>query len=134
MAENEAPNPLSSIISKFTQLFNFRFPPPPPPSSKKAESAGPRSDEVAEVQKPVAVKFPDNQTTSVAPVKLEPAEIEQDTNPAVLWQVYAIGGFFILKWVLARWKERRVNKKPSIEDSPPPPPPPQAEAATEPDE
>ncbi|KAI3734653.1 hypothetical protein L6452_14127 [Arctium lappa] len=146
MAENEVsmvrkpedessrpPNPLFSIISKFTQIFNSLFlPPTPSPSAKKdvvkveMESKGAGVDavfhgsEVVEESKPVSVRFPEARTTTVAPLKLEPEEVEQDTKPVVLWQVYAIGGFFILKWVLGRWNERRANKKSSDEDSPPP--------------
>ncbi|XP_024991298.1 uncharacterized protein LOC112525407 [Cynara cardunculus var. scolymus] len=127
-------NPLFSIISKFTQVFNLRFPPsPPPPPAKKdvvkvervSKGSGDavlHGSEVAEESKLVTVRFPEARTTTVAPLKLEPEEVEQGTKPVVLWQVYAIGGFFILKWVLGRWKERRAKKKSSDEDSPPPPP------------
>ncbi|CAI9296193.1 unnamed protein product [Lactuca saligna] len=125
------PNPLLSVISKFTKFVNSRFPPPPTAEKDvvkvETESKGSgdsifRSSEVVEpeVSKPVVVRFPDARTTTVPPLKVEAEELEQDTNPVVLWQVYAIGGFFVLRWVLARWKERRANKKkPSNEDSPP---------------
>ncbi|KAI3517171.1 hypothetical protein L1887_16381 [Cichorium endivia] len=125
------PNPLLSVISKITQVFNFRFPPPSAEKgvvkveteSKGNGDAALRSSEVVEVSKPVVVRFPDARTATVPPLKLEADEMEQDTNPVVLWQVYAIGGFFVLRWFLARWKERRANKKPSNEDSQTPPPP-----------
>ncbi|CAH1430801.1 unnamed protein product [Lactuca virosa] len=124
------PNPLLSVISKFTKFVNSRFPPRPAEKDVvkvETESKGSgdsvfRSSEVVEpeVSKPVVVRFPDARTTTVPPLKVEAEELEQDTNPVVLWQVYAIGGFFVLRWVLARWKERRANKKkPSNEDSPP---------------
>ncbi|KVI05087.1 hypothetical protein Ccrd_016608 [Cynara cardunculus var. scolymus] len=116
-------NPLFSIISKFTQVFNLRFPPsPPPPPAKKdvvkvervSKGSGDavlHGSEVAEESKLVTVRFPEARTTTVAPLKLEPEEVEQGTKPVVLWQ-----------WVLGRWKERRAKKKSSDEDSPPPPP------------
>ncbi|XP_023762673.1 uncharacterized protein LOC111911121 [Lactuca sativa] len=125
------PNPLLSVISKFTKFVNSRFPPPPAEKDVvkvETESKGSgdsifRSSEVVEPEasKPVVVRFPDARTTTVPPLKVEAEELEQDTNPVVLWQVYAIGGFFVLRWVLARWKERRANKKKSNENSPPPP-------------
>nr|GEU30237.1 translation initiation factor IF-2 like [Tanacetum cinerariifolium] len=108
------PNPFSSIISKFTDVFNnFRFPPPP---VKVDTVAG---DDVAE-EKPVSIRYPDASGVDVAQVKVESGEVQHVTNPAVMWQVYAIGGFFLLKWAVARWKEQRAKKKPSDEDSPPP--------------
>ncbi|KAK9064041.1 hypothetical protein SSX86_017913 [Deinandra increscens subsp. villosa] len=145
MAEKEAPmvhkpenessnhpnNPFSSIISKFTEVISFRFPPPPAKNdARKVESERKavgntvvRSGEVVEESKPVVVRFPDAHPTTVEPLKLQAEEMERDTNPVFLWQVYAIGGFFVLRWVLARWKERRASKKSSDEDSPPSPPP-----------
>ncbi|KAI7730049.1 hypothetical protein M8C21_020000 [Ambrosia artemisiifolia] len=120
-----SPNPLSSLISKFTQIINFHFPPPPPKKveteSKAAGNTVVRSGDAAEESKPVTVKFSDARPNTVAPLKVE-AE-EKDTNPVFIWQVYAIGGFFILRWVLTRWNERKANKKSSKEDSPPQPPP-----------
>ncbi|PWA42782.1 hypothetical protein CTI12_AA541500 [Artemisia annua] len=32
--------------------------------------------------------------------------------------VYAVGGFFVLKWAWGRWNERRERKKSSNEDPP----------------
>lgn len=32
------------------------------------------------------------------------------------FQVYAIGGFFVLRWAWARWNERRGKKRPSDDD------------------
>ncbi|XP_071732985.1 uncharacterized protein [Rutidosis leptorrhynchoides] len=119
------PNPFSPIISKFTEVLSLLFPPSPPAKvetvSNAAGDAVSLGSEVAEDTKPVSVRFPVAPTTDGGPLKLESEEMEKDTNPAVLWQVYAIGGFFIMKWALARWKERRINKKPSNEDSPTPP-------------
>ncbi|XP_075502732.1 uncharacterized protein LOC142540458 [Primulina tabacum] len=59
---------------------------------------------------PSSVKFP---TQGFTPLKLETdsVEAEPDTNPLLLWQVYAIGGFFILRWAWTRWNERKGRKK-----------------------
>ncbi|KAI3748542.1 hypothetical protein L6452_11681 [Arctium lappa] len=116
------PNPFNALFSKFTQILNFRFPPLPPAKKDpvKVETerkATVRGDEVVEVKKSVTVTYPDARTKTVAPLKLESEEAEQETNPVVLWQVYAIGGFFILKWAWGRWNERRARKKPSSEDT-----------------
>ncbi|XP_073146835.1 uncharacterized protein [Henckelia pumila] len=60
---------------------------------------------------PSTVNFP---RQDFAPMKLEtdPVEAEPNTNPILLWQVYAIGGFFILRWAWTRWNERKGRKKP----------------------
>ncbi|KAF5794535.1 hypothetical protein HanXRQr2_Chr08g0329161 [Helianthus annuus] len=122
------PNPLSSFISNFTQLINFRFPPKKLETDTKTAAGNTvfRSGEPAEDSKPATVRFSDARPTTVAPLKLEAEEVEKDTNPVFLWQVYAIGGFFVLRWVLARWNERKANKNKKSsdeEDSPPQPPP-----------
>ncbi|KAK1416590.1 hypothetical protein QVD17_32381 [Tagetes erecta] len=107
MENKEATNPLSWIISK---VVNFRFPPPP---VRKDVS---KSALVQEEDKPVIVRLPDPNKTVVEPsLKLQ---AQRDTNPVFLWQVYAIGGFFVLRWVLARWNAN--NKSSNEQDSPPP--------------
>ncbi|XWS75259.1 hypothetical protein CRYUN_Cryun01aG0070700 [Craigia yunnanensis] len=57
------------------------------------------------------------------PLEFEAEEcVGRTSNPIVLWQVYAIGGFFLLKWIWARWKERKEmgSKKESDDDEQPP--------------
>ncbi|KAL6580931.1 hypothetical protein OROMI_006854 [Orobanche minor] len=73
-----------------------------------------------EIIKPSVVTFP---RQSFVPLKLEAEaeEAERSTNPVILWQVYAIGGFYILKWAWTRWNERKGQKK-SDEDVEEPPP------------
>ncbi|KAL6523801.1 hypothetical protein OROHE_016339 [Orobanche hederae] len=73
-----------------------------------------------EIIKPSVVTFP---RQSFVPLKLEAEaeEAEWSTNPVILWQVYAIGGFYILKWAWTRWNERKGQKK-SDEDVEEPPP------------
>ncbi|CAI9766214.1 unnamed protein product [Fraxinus pennsylvanica] len=117
-------NPVLSFVSNILQLFK-------PPAAKKSgivinnvsESdpskigASVNETVVEDENKPTVVKFP---RQTLAPLKLE-AEAEggeQNTNPVILWQVYAIGGFFILQWAWKRWNERKGDKKSS--DEPPP--------------
>ncbi|KAG5400565.1 hypothetical protein IGI04_015172 [Brassica rapa subsp. trilocularis] len=44
---------------------------------------------------------------------MEPLKFEAEgssgrtSNSFVLWQVYALGGFLVLKWACARWNERK---------------------------
>ncbi|KAL3838228.1 hypothetical protein ACJIZ3_022819 [Penstemon smallii] len=100
MAEVQQKNPM---IAFFTNLI----------SSIKLE------DETALVYKNPAVTFP-KRTEDFASLKLEPEteDAERSTNPLLLWQVYAIGGAFILRWAWTRWNERKGQKKP--DDGPPP--------------
>ncbi|XAR72170.1 hypothetical protein NMG60_11018719 [Bertholletia excelsa] len=95
-------------------LFNF----PPWKREAKSEAVLPEKPEKTvprreeEEKKPVVARFPRSQP-EIPSLKLEAEGSEQSTNPIVLWQVYAIGGFFILRWALARWKERKPKKKSS---------------------
>ncbi|KAL4576783.1 hypothetical protein LXL04_012882 [Taraxacum kok-saghyz] len=120
---NRPPNPFSLLWSKFTQVFNFPFPqlPPAKKDTVKVETekkAVVRGGEVVEVTKSASVTYPDGQTKTVTPLKVESEAAAQETSPAVLWQVYAIGGFFVLRWAFGRWKEHVARKKPS-DDAPP---------------
>ncbi|XP_076914564.1 uncharacterized protein LOC143573617 [Bidens hawaiensis] len=116
-------NPFTSVISKFTNLLaNFRFPPPPVKVETEAGKTVVRGGELAEEEKPVTVRFGEPRPTTVAPLKLEAKGVDKETKPAVLWQVYAIGGFFILKWALAKWNERRTNNQSADEEDSPPQP------------
>ncbi|MCD7468919.1 hypothetical protein HAX54_007473 [Datura stramonium] len=112
--QSKPTNPLISFISSVLQLFK------PPPPSKKIEPAATSDPKPTasgeEEEKPAVVKFPRQDLPSL---KLESEGAEPNTNPVVLWQVYAIGGFFVLRWAWSRWKERRGNKKPSDEEPPP---------------
>ncbi|KAK9911760.1 hypothetical protein M0R45_035651 [Rubus argutus] len=38
------------------------------------------------------------------------------SNPIIVWQVYALGGFLVLKWIWARWQERRDEKEDENDD------------------
>ncbi|GFS30141.1 hypothetical protein Acr_00g0010370 [Actinidia rufa] len=107
------PNPILNLLSRF-HLFNF--PPPKPENVVVAEQ--PITPVGESEKKPVVVRLP-KAPTDFPSIKLEAEECEQNTNPIVLWQVYAIGGFYVLSWVLARLKERRTRRSPS-DDEPAP--------------
>ncbi|KAG5237831.1 hypothetical protein OIU79_005686 [Salix purpurea] len=68
-------------------------------------------------QKPNFVSFPN--TRSLAPSSIE-VEVEESSgrthNPAIIWQVYALGGFIVLKWIWARWQERNERAKKASSD------------------
>nr|CAA56654.1 E24 ASN [Spinacia oleracea] len=70
---------------------------------------------------PDVVRFPATQP-EVAPLKLENEDAQEDTNPLILWQIYALGGFIVLKWAWGKWQERKANNGSSGEDQPQPPP------------
>ncbi|KAL9995256.1 hypothetical protein Hdeb2414_s0023g00637051 [Helianthus debilis subsp. tardiflorus] len=124
MADKEQTNPVTSLFSNlFTQVINFRLPflPPVKKDVVKVETerkAVVRDGEVVEVSKTATVAFPDGRKKTVEPLKLESEDAERETNPVVLWQVYVIGGFFILKWAWGRWNEHKERKKSSDDDQP----------------
>ncbi|KAM7526828.1 hypothetical protein LguiA_016730 [Lonicera macranthoides] len=122
IAHKDTPNPLFSLFSNFLQTLNFpllhaffNFPPPKVAATKQEEKSVSVTLPTNEEAKVGTVKFPDSRP-AVFPLKLESEELERDTNPVVLWQVYAIGGFFVLRWAWARWNERRGKKRPSDDD------------------
>ncbi|KAJ8557568.1 hypothetical protein K7X08_003193 [Anisodus acutangulus] len=100
ISDDQQSKPTNPFVCSFIQLFK----PPPPTATVEKE------------EKTSVVKFPKQDLPSL---KLESDGTEPNTNPVVLWQVYAIGGFFVLRWAWSRWNERRGNKKPSDEEPPP---------------
>ncbi|KAL6503683.1 hypothetical protein OROGR_025606 [Orobanche gracilis] len=129
--EDEEKNPL--LVYLLNLFGSIKLPFPQKNKNGKLESASGSSqaeepimvkpDNVEnEIIKPSVVTFP---RQSFVPLKLE-GEAEGDersTNPVILWQVYAIGGFYILKWAWTRWNEQKGQKK-SDEDVEEPPPAP----------
>ncbi|XP_071721314.1 uncharacterized protein [Rutidosis leptorrhynchoides] len=77
------------------------------PKPKKKEVVAP-SGEVLEVSKD-PLKAGEVLEVSKDPLKAE----RQVLKNIVPWQVYAIGGFFILKWVWGRWKKPSNGDPPS---------------------
>ncbi|KAF3570386.1 hypothetical protein F2Q69_00061551 [Brassica cretica] len=51
------------------------------------------------------------------PLKLEAEPSSGSTsNSLVIWQVYALGGFLVLKWAWARWNERNATSDKKEDD------------------
>ncbi|XP_022993210.1 uncharacterized protein LOC111489298 [Cucurbita maxima] len=100
----------------FLPKFDLRLPLPinggkKPPATVMDE--GPKDDEDA--QKPEFVRFP-KANLAVPSVEVEADVSGKTSNPAVIWQVYALGGFLILSWAWARWKERRPKRRSDDDD------------------
>ncbi|KAE8682029.1 putative Aspartate/glutamate/uridylate kinase family protein [Hibiscus syriacus] len=53
------------------------------------------------------VKFSEPWQAVPPPLTLEADVSGTTSNKIILWQVYAIGGIFLVKWIWARWKERK---------------------------
>ncbi|GMY23161.1 chloroplast outer envelope [Fagus crenata] len=68
--------------------------------------------------KPDVVKFSERKPLIPPPLAIEAEESSAKTsNPFILWQVYALGGVIVLKWIWARWQERRAQKGSSDDDN-----------------
>ncbi|KAF5742572.1 hypothetical protein HS088_TW09G00623 [Tripterygium wilfordii] len=109
-----------SLLPKFELKipFLYRLLKPKGESDVKVESVDAQNEEKS--QKPDVVRLPNAQLTVPPPLELEVEETGRTSNPVILWQVYAIGGFFVLKWVWARWNERKERaKKGSSDDNQP---------------
>ncbi|XP_022743231.1 uncharacterized protein LOC111294250 [Durio zibethinus] len=73
---------------------------------KKQEALVKKEEEI-EIPKPPSL-FMGHRQKLPPPLEFEAEEcVGRSSNPIVLWQVYAIGGFFLAKWIWARWKERK---------------------------
>ncbi|KAK2971306.1 hypothetical protein RJ640_001332 [Escallonia rubra] len=108
--------PLFSLFSKALQPF-IAAPSPPTGAAPDVLATCPTAaDKDSDEPKPNGVKFI---RSTVPPLKLEAENEGRETNPALLWQVYAVGGFFILRWVWARWNERRATRRPPNENPAP---------------
>ncbi|XP_012447552.1 uncharacterized protein LOC105770761 isoform X1 [Gossypium raimondii] len=82
------------------------------------------SDEKKIINKPAdEVKFSEPRPAVPPPLTLEADQTGRTSNRVILWQVYAIGGFFLLKWIWARWNERKEmgSKKEASDDDEQPP-------------
>ncbi|KAL6570546.1 hypothetical protein OROGR_000096 [Orobanche gracilis] len=117
------------FIIFFTNLISsIKLPFPPKKNGAKSEPAATDSQAAESLKlthsvaadddsKPDYVKFP---RPNLDPIKLESeADIAgQTTNPLILWQVYALGGFLVVRWAWMRWNERKGQKKPGNDSSP----------------
>ncbi|KAL3650683.1 hypothetical protein CASFOL_007086 [Castilleja foliolosa] len=120
--KEEEKNP---VLAFFINLFSaIKLPFPPKNKKNNGAKTEPAAAEPVRIQvetesnnKAVVVSFPRH---VIAPLKLE-AEAEgaeRTTNPVILWQVYAIGGYYILRWAWIKWNERKGQNR--SDDEPPP--------------
>ncbi|KAI4385759.1 hypothetical protein MLD38_003752 [Melastoma candidum] len=109
-------------------LQNFRFPFPNFQKKKEPEKVigeVVRVIDEEEVEKsPGLVRFTrrkeiENPTSTQLKVEVEEDQSGKTSNPLVLWQVYALGGFLILRWVWGRWQERKARKGSDDQDPDP---------------
>ncbi|KAE8701521.1 putative Aspartate/glutamate/uridylate kinase family protein [Hibiscus syriacus] len=120
--QRKAENPLGPInfFSMFPKL-DLKFPLFNQPLKKPQVSV--TKEEEIEIPKPPSL-FLGNRRKVPQPLEFEAEEcLGRTSNPIVLWQVYAIGGIFLVKWIWARWKERKEmgSKKESPDEDEQPP-------------
>ncbi|CAE6075955.1 unnamed protein product [Arabidopsis arenosa] len=89
-----------------TNLFAF-LQPKPPPATIDANAPKPTGEKEPQKSTYETVSFPYTPPKSAEPIKFEAEPSSGRTsNSVILWQVYALGGFLVLKWAWARWNER----------------------------
>ncbi|XP_059429447.1 uncharacterized protein LOC132163252 [Corylus avellana] len=114
----KTPRNLFSLFPKFKLEFPFLKPGPKAEVGVKEEVkreivVGGNEGEEGMVEKPDVVKFAERKAFAPPPLVVEAEESSAKTsNPVILWQVYALGGFLVLRWMWARWQER-TKKGPS---------------------
>ncbi|XP_010515677.1 PREDICTED: uncharacterized protein LOC104791475 [Camelina sativa] len=98
-----------------TNLFPFLKPKPATDASGVSKHMAVSGDKEPQKSSTYeAVSFPYNPPKSAEPIKFEAEPSSGRTsNSVILWQVYALGGFLVLKWAWARWNKRneRSGKK-----------------------
>ncbi|CAN1318920.1 hypothetical protein LINPERPRIM_LOCUS31020 [Linum perenne] len=109
MADN---NKSPIIIGPFPFFPNFRFEFPNPLhriSLPRNHIVASDNRTVSSDDRPDAVKFTERKPAQEPPLQLE---VDQPSQALVTYSVvYAMGGFLILKWVWARWNERKERAK-----------------------
>ncbi|KAJ8475925.1 hypothetical protein OPV22_019652 [Ensete ventricosum] len=82
-------------------------------SEQQAVAARPAREE--ERHGTMIVTFPDaarrRAQSFPPPLRLEGEESNENMSHRNVWQVYALGSFMILRWIWARWRERRDRGK-----------------------
>ncbi|CAL0316809.1 unnamed protein product [Lupinus luteus] len=116
------------IKSFFTLFNNFKFdlqqlpffnPKPKPINKNKNKNKTlvvsdgntvQQKKEEEDVTKSKLVWFPKTQVLASTPLEAQPENLESSnktSNSLILWQVGALGAFFISRWAWARWNERK---------------------------
>ncbi|KAL9419207.1 hypothetical protein AB3S75_037042 [Citrus x aurantiifolia] len=110
-SENKDSKEPKNLFAHFTNLlfsapiFNNK--------QERNKSEGEEREAAEASKKREVVKFSDPKPIDPPPMKLEVEDSEQ--NPAARYLVYALGGFLVMRWLWARWQERkeRSGKKDS---------------------
>ncbi|XP_057815820.1 uncharacterized protein LOC131029375 [Cryptomeria japonica] len=71
-----------------------------------------------EMEIPATVSFPrsSQRQPPLPPLKVE-VEDKGGSGSQHMWQVYALGGFLIVRWLWARWQERRARGRNEGDDN-----------------
>ncbi|XP_050385581.1 uncharacterized protein LOC126802083 [Argentina anserina] len=116
VTRQEAPqNPINlfALFSNFKPQFPFWK------KQQPKQQPNPVQDEPSSSvsQKLVTVRFPKAQPVvpTVASEVEEP--MSKTSNPILVWQVYALGGFLVLKWIWGKYQERKGQKDDGKESS-----------------
>ncbi|KAM1262957.1 hypothetical protein ACFX13_028685 [Malus domestica] len=112
----KGPKNLFSLFPKFKLQFPFLK---QEPEGVVVADEPRKADEGTEsnIQKPVVVSFPKAQVAAPPPVAVEYEEpVTKTSNPIIFWQLSALGGYLVLRWIWARWQERRDKKDGSSDD------------------
>ncbi|CAK7325330.1 unnamed protein product [Dovyalis caffra] len=115
---SQKPKNLFSIIPKFELKFPF-FNKSVPLAKEETKIAvvSEGGENESGNQKPNIVSFPNARPLITSSIEVEAEESSGRThNPVIIWQVYALGGFIVVKWLWARWQERNERAKKASSD------------------
>ncbi|KAM1140041.1 hypothetical protein ACFX13_040869 [Malus domestica] len=114
----KGPKNLFSLFPKFKLQLPFLKQEPEAASVVVAEEPRkPEEGTESKTPKPVIVSFPKAQVVAPPPVAVECEDpITKTSNPIILWQLSALGGYLVLRWLWARWQEKRDKKDGSSDD------------------
>uniref|UniRef100_A0A7N0V5I1 Uncharacterized protein n=1 Tax=Kalanchoe fedtschenkoi TaxID=63787 RepID=A0A7N0V5I1_KALFE len=108
------PNPFVSLLHSLRLPFPIPF---PPPAKSDPRNPADTPAETAVSNKTDVVRFCDPKPAIPPPLKIESEESAQ--SAAVVWQVYALGGYLLARWIWGKWKEKHNKDQPSDENPPP---------------
>ncbi|KAK2403920.1 hypothetical protein P8452_09777 [Trifolium repens] len=114
----EASEPPKKPIFPFFPNFNFNFQIPqfpfPPKHHRHDDGGDDKNKETPKLQSegaqhgPNVVTFPKSQQVVVVPSPESDGQNKtKTTNPVIIYQAYAIGAYFLARWIWARWDEKK---------------------------
>ncbi|KAJ9175372.1 hypothetical protein P3X46_013935 [Hevea brasiliensis] len=114
--QEEAEASKSNLFSVFPNIELKKFPPVFNIDPRADDEVAPGKKEKTSAQKPEVVRLADLKTVIPPPLKLQYDESGMLSQPLIVFPIYVLGGFVILKWVWARWKERTERGKKASSD------------------